>query len=433
MFVLKEKKRGSGPASERVGEHCCGCGACAAVCPVSCLAIEPDELGFVRPAYSAGCIGCGLCAKACPVLSVGDGDGNVSVIWAKAKDDGLRERSSSGAVFGLLAESALDVGGAVYGVAFSDGCMAVRHVRVVNRGGLDAVMRSKYVQSSVGSEVYQGVESDLRGGRRVLFSGTACQCAGMRNYLAARRVPTDGLLLVEVICHGVPSPRLWAEWLGHVSRGAGAEVGGVNFRSKSTGWSTYSVAYYVATEKVRSAVNANDWYMRAFLQNASLRQSCLACPAKRHCGADVTLGDFWGIRDFHSEAAADDKGVSAVICNTDKGEAAIAAVAPSLESGPSSMDEVVPGNPAFVRSAEPYPRRDAFLRDVAGGGRSMSSCADGRSSRPSHRGCAASSRRLGTRLDVWWGRAGNRCCQRDGPSRGMHVKVLTAFQRRRLA
>lgn len=356
----------SGPSISVVGDRCCGCGACAAACPVPCLSMEPDACGFVHPAYESGCIGCGRCAKACPVLTVGGRDEAASVSWAKAKDDGLRGRSSSGAVFGLLAERVLDDGGTVYGAAFSDDCRAVRHVRVSDKGGLDAIMRSKYVQSAVGTDVYEGVERDLRDGRKALFSGTACQNAAMRNYLDLKKVPTENLLLVDVICHGVPSPRLWAEWLGYVSRSAGAEVDSVNFRSKSTGWLTFSVAYYVATEKVRSATNARDWYMRAFLQNASLRQSCLDCPAKRCCGSDITLGDFWGIQGIRPEVV-DDLGVSAVICNTEKGEATFDSVNDSLDFGVSSMDEVIPSNPALIRSVAAYPKRADFLEDMANG------------------------------------------------------------------
>lgn len=359
-------ERTKSPSISGVGERCCGCGSCTAVCPVSCLTMKPDPRGFVHPSYESGCIGCGKCAKACPVLTVGNENRALSVTWAKAKDDGLRDRSSSGAVFGLLAKQVLDEGGTVYGAAFSGDCRAVKHVRVDSKDELDAVMRSKYVQSYVGVDVYEGVEGDLDSGKQVLFAGTACQNAGIRNYLSLKKVPMANLLLVEVICHGVPSPKLWSEWLDYVSREAGSEVGFVNFRSKSTGWLTYSVAYFVATEKVRSEENSRDWYMRAFLWNASLRESCLDCPAKRCCGSDITLGDFWGIQNIHSEVV-DNLGVSAVICNTEKGTSALDSVRSSLEMGTSSMEEVVPGNPALVHSVEPYGRRDEFLTDVANG------------------------------------------------------------------
>ena len=356
----------STPSISIVGKRCCGCSACVVACPVSCLELKPDACGFVHPSYENGCIGCGRCAKACPVITVGATDDAAAVYWAKAKDDDLRNRSSSGAVFGLLAQHTIENSGSVYGAAFSDDCKSVRHVRVSNHDELNAIMRSKYVQSVVGQDVYEDVEKDLKAGRQVIFAGTACQNAGIRNYLTLRNDPLQNLLLIDVICHGVPSPRLWAAWLEHVSREAGLEVDGVNFRSKSTGWLTFSVAYSVATEKVRSEENSRDWYMRAFLRNASLRESCLDCPAKRCCGSDITLGDFWGIQNTHSEAV-DNLGVSAVICNTEKGASALDAVRSSLEMGASSMEEVVPGNPALVRSVKPYTKRDEFLGDVANG------------------------------------------------------------------
>lgn len=352
------------PSISIVGKRCCGCSACMAACPVSCLEMKPDACGFIHPTYEDGCIGCGRCAKACPVMTVGNADSSVAVYWAKAKDDDLRNRSSSGAVFGRLAQHVLEEGGSVYGAAFSRDCKSVRHIRVINHDELDSIMRSKYVQSVVGQDVYKGVEQDLKAGRRVMFAGTACQNAGIRNYLTLKKVPLQDLLLIDVICHGVPSPKLWSEWLDHVSREVGSEVDGVNFRSKSTGWLTFSVAYYAATEKVKSEVNGNDWYMRAFLRNAALRESCLSCPSKRCCGSGITLGDFWGIQDTHPEAL-DDLGVSAVICNTERGEEALAAIKMQLVAGPSSMDKVVSGNPSLIGSIIPYSRRKEFLSDVS--------------------------------------------------------------------
>ena len=226
------------PSINVVGNRCCGCGACAASCPVSCLIMEPDSLGFVHPIDTGCCVSCGKCAKVCPVLTIGKEDQVISAFWAKAKDNKLRNHSSSGAVFGLLARDVLGKAGAVYGAAFSEGCRRVKHIRISSEDKLDAVLRSKYVQSSVGFDVYKGVENDLKEGRRVLFTGTACQNVGLYNYLSSEKVPMDNLLLVEIFCHGVPSPKLWSKWLDYTSYNVRAKIDGVNFRSKSTGWTT---------------------------------------------------------------------------------------------------------------------------------------------------------------------------------------------------
>ena len=354
-----------------LADACCGCGACSAACPKGCISMERDDLGFSRPVVNAEiCIDCGACEQACPAIGDRSVDQLQSVSWAKSDSSELLDRSSSGGIFGLLARKVLSEGGVVCGAAFDEGCRTVRHVLVGNETGLDAVMRSKYVQSSIGKEVYRGVRNAIRSGRRVLFAGTACQVAGMRGYLG-KLGESDLFLSVDVICHGVPSPELWSRWIDYRGEAFGSDVCDVNMRSKTTGWLSYSAAYKHAAEKdstgdTESRVFGEDWYMKAFLANASLRSSCLACPAKRSSGADITLGDFWGFQNIHPEIDCS-KGVSAVLCNSKKGERAFKAISRITLNGSATLDEVVAGNPSLIRSVSPHPMRDEFLNDVASG------------------------------------------------------------------
>lgn len=359
------------PEIASLGNRCCGCGACAGCCPKTCISMVPDSAGFCRPAIDpVACVGCGACDSVCPALNVPEKDECVSAFWAKAHDENVLDRSSSGGVFGLLAKDALLGGGIVAGAAWMNDCRELHHLLVRDGAELDCIMRSKYVQSSIDRDVYVGVRNALQSGRQVLFCGTACQVAGMRSYLG-KLADSSYFLGIDVICHGVPSPLLWRKWLKYVEAREAGEVHEVNFRSKITGWLSYSVMYKYMTEKDNasrfSATKfADDWYMRAFLKNASLRSSCLECPFKRECGSDITLGDYWGIQRQHPDVPVEG-GVSAVLVNTAKGAKAIDRIADYMSLGQSSCEKVVAGNSALVNPVEPHPERAEFLHAVAEG------------------------------------------------------------------
>lgn len=353
-------------AIDNLGKACCGCGACVATCPQGCIEMAADGAGFAYPKIGdSKCVGCGACDRACPVLRHGIGSQDVTEAawWAKSDDRAMLERSSSGGLFGVLAKGVLDADGVVYGATFAEGCKSVHHAGIKTAGQLDAVMRSKYVQSSVGSDVYSAVRADLKSDRQVLYSGVACQIAGLRNYLGGLS-NSEHLLCIDVVCHGVPSPKLWGLYVDELNSASGIEIDEVNFRSKSSGWTTYSLLCKRNKEKVIEQCFDENWYMKAFLSNAALRPSCFQCVVKRSCGSDITLGDFWGIQNVHPDVDYE-KGVSAILVNTPKGANALRAIDDNLLHGESSFEKILQGNPALVRTVKPYAKYETFMQDLS--------------------------------------------------------------------
>ena len=354
------------PSIMGLEDRCCGCGACEAGCPTGAVSERLDGAGFRYVSIDQEkCTHCGRCDNICPVVSKGDLDKDLGAFWAIAKDDDLLAHSSSGGVFGLLAKRVLEYGGVVYGAAFDESIEKVGHTRVENFLELDSVMRSKYVQSEINDEVYRKTKEDLKGNRRVLYSGTACQIAALRNYLG-KLANSPELLCVDVICHGVPSPELWRRWITYCEDRVHSRMISANFRDKVSGWQNYSLTLSFESGRCLSMPYSSNWYMKAFLSNASLRPVCFDCPSKRACGSDITLGDFWGASDFLPEVKSS-RGISAVICNTTQGLEAFNCILSQVDSGEVAVEAIKRGNPALMKSVEPHPDHNSFMSDVRSG------------------------------------------------------------------
>ncbi len=315
--------------------QCCGCTACVSICPKQCITMREDEEGFLYPVVdSSHCIDCNLCKKVCSELYPKEMREPLHVYAAKHKNEQVRLASSSGGIFTLLAEKIIDEGGVVFGVRFNNNWDVV-HDYTETMEGLAVFRGSKYVQSYMG-DCYLKAKSFLEQGRKVMFTGTPCQIAGLKNFL---RKDYDNLLTVDVVCHGVPSPKVWQVYLDEIARKGGknsvlshpivekTEINHIDFRSKSTGWKKYSFALTLSKatadgEKntvLLSSIFTENPYMNAFLSNLSLRPSCYDCPAKSgKSGSDITIADFWGIEEVLPEFD-DDKGISLILSYTEKG------------------------------------------------------------------------------------------------------------------
>lgn len=349
-------------------EHCYGCAACKAVCSRNAISMSADTEGFLYPHISASlCVNCGACTKACQSLQQSESCKPLGVYAAKAKDDALRLDSSSGGIFSLLAKDVLARGGVVFGAAFDRNDWHVYHRAVDNKADLAELRGSKYVQSDIG-ECYRQVKEELKTGRDVLFSGTPCQIAGLR---ASLRQDCENLLLVDVVCHAVPSPLAWKRYLEkraasvYNNRVDGLRViRRVIFRRKNCGWKRYSMWLGFVNDMEYHAIFSDDPFMRGFLAELYNRPSCHSCPSKNlSSGSDITIADYWGIASKFPEMD-DDKGTSLVLVNTDKGRNAFSALSENIVVKESDFNHAVKGNSAIVRSTIPHKNRSRFFQSV---------------------------------------------------------------------
>lgn len=346
---------------------CCGCSACVSVCPKHCIAMEEDNEGFLYPQINtSSCIGCGLCKKVCPVLHRGENKQPLEIYAAKNRNESMRLASSSGGIFTLLAEKVLDEGGVVFGARFNENWEVI-HDYTEMRSGLAAFRGSKYVQSKIGDSYIQ-VKSFLDADRKVLFTGTPCQIAGLKRYL---RKEYDNLLAVDIICHGVPSPMVWRKYLDEVTQFKRSKIKEIRFRDKLTGWKNYRFLIKSImddkSENVSELISERGYsnkYISVFLADLSLRPSCYACPAKggKSC-SDITLGDYWGIEKFDSKFD-DDKGCSVLLINSVKGSREYAALFSLQDALKTPYEVTLRGNPNIEKSATLALNRTFFFKEL---------------------------------------------------------------------
>lgn len=345
---------------------CSGCGACMNACPKNAIRLVPNTQGFAHPLiHSTDCTGCKTCLRTCPVLHAGTHPSPqkkpLAVYAGWNTDTSIRLASSSGGVFSALAMAVLEQGGTVYGAAMQEG-LNVRHIRVNTPEGLSTLRGSKYIQSDAGL-MYRSVKKDLKQGCPVLFSGTPCQISGLRQYL---KQDSPLLLCVDIICHGVPSPKLFQEYirLRENSQGSG-QVTSVQFRDKRKGWKSFSmVCRFSHGEQPYAETLDRDLFMQGFLHNFCLRPSCYECPAhKERRYADITLGDFWGV-NLHFPELDDDQGTSVIFIHSAKGAAIWQGLGQAVFSRPVSYELAVQYNSAYYTSFPHHPAEELFHSQI---------------------------------------------------------------------
>lgn len=339
----------------QLGKSCCGCSGCEQICPKNCISMKPDHEGFLYPEVDESiCIECGICIKHCPILTDVSRCNIPKVYAAKYKDRGSTFKSTSGGLFIPIAKSVLSMGGVVFGCAYDENLVA-KHIKVETEDELYRLQSSKYVQSDT-REIYKQVKTELQNGKEVLFSGTGCQAAGLRSFLGK---DYGNLLITDIVCHGVPSPKLFKNYIDYMGKKLGGTLTSYNFRSKEKrGWDLYYKAEN--GQKSKSDYGFFDPYYSAFLYCKTYRESCYECKfANKNRVSDITLADYWGIQKFHPEFF-DENGVSLVLVNTEKGKKYLEKIKDKLEIIESDYNKASVMNANLVHPSKRPSCRDSI-------------------------------------------------------------------------
>ena len=340
---------------------CVGCSACANACPKNCLNMVADNAGFLHPEIQMdNCINCGACEKVCPVINrKSKGKESIQAYAVYSKNDNIRISSSSGGLFYTIAKYIIENCGIVYGAAFDEN-LYLSHKGVESIEDLYLLQGSKYIQSDI-KLCFREIKNHLATNRLVLFCGSPCQVEGLLCYL---KKTYDNLFTLDFICHGVPSPKAWQEYIKHQEKVFSSKACSVSFRDKETGWISYSYRIKFSNNHEYLKTNYKDTYSKAFIQNISLRKSCYHCMFKTaNRNSDITMGDLWGIKNILPDIT-DDKGVSVAFIQSEKGRYLWEQVKEYLWLQEISSDLAIANNSAMVKSVCEHNFRDYFFRNL---------------------------------------------------------------------
>lgn len=357
-------------------KHCCGCTSCANSCPAGAIEMRQNEEGFLMPVVDKNkCTDCGLCDRRCPHLnidadiegfSLNDFNGKPAYLYYSNKE--ARKDSASGGFVNDVFSKFVEEGGHACGCVWNEDLKAGH---IISRENIDIarMQSSKYVQSDL-SSCFKDIREKVRSGEKVAFCGTPCQTAGLRRYLG-RLADTEQVVLICLICHGVPSPKVWEYYKMCLEKKYGARMTNANMRDKHAKGYALSYARYTFSKMDDSVVSGrsletsaswptylSDPYIFLFTDNLYLRHSCYHCKYKSvNAGADIIVGDFYA-----STPGAGNDGCSCLVAMSDKGDRTIKSLDGTIKA--SSIDEIGSVNGMICHSVAMNPKRDRFFKDL---------------------------------------------------------------------
>ncbi len=324
-------------------DKCTGCYACANCCPKEAIEMRADKDGAIRPfTDTEKCVNCGLCTKVCPVINKVDLKA-ASKVYAAYADEDIRSKSASGGIATALSIKFVENGGVVYGASNTHG-LNIEHIRVDRVDNLKKLQGTKYVQSRIGN-TYKRISADLNTGQKVLFIGTPCQVAALRNFIKN----DTNLFCIDLVCHGVPVGRTLAECMSREGGIDSFDDKTITFRDEDG----FSIKIRDKNNKVLYIGNLkNSYYYNGFIEGYVYRDNCYSCRyACKERAGDITLGDFWGLDNSCLDGDLK-KGINAVLLNTSKGIDLFDTVIGDLSVAERTLEEAVAGNGQLRHSSK---------------------------------------------------------------------------------
>lgn len=335
---------------------CSGCTACQYICPKNAIEMVEDDEGFKYPVINKEkCTNCGACIKICPNVKKESTNSILEAHGVKHKVLNERKTSRSGGVFIAISDYILKNDGVIYGVKLNKD-FSVSHGRATNKDERDEFKGSKYVQSNMENIIDQ-VKKDLLDGKKVLFSGTACQVAAVKKVIPEKL--QEKLYCCDLICHGVPSTRVYRDFLNYIEETEKKKIKEFNFRDKSFGWSThYETMIFEDDSKI-----STQYFRNLFYGHNILRPSCYKCNfANTHRPADITIADFWGIDELDPNFY-DEIGVSLLIINNQKGKEIFENIKEELKTINCSIENCIKYTYTLSNPTPEAPTRKEFWED----------------------------------------------------------------------